>query len=117
MTWDWVARSIRAGNSFLCLGEFCKKGEKKLNSKVEEMQKLSSKIPEEFNMQEGALMPWGRYSLNWPRGEARPSAFRSFRYTKALVSLIKVYERVGRYEKKTEFSHRFLEIKGAVPSK
>ena len=121
MTWDWVARSIRAGNSFLCLGEFFKKGEKNrqksLNSKVEEMQKLSSKIPEEFNMQEGALMPWGRYSLNWPRGEARPSGFRSFRYTKALVSLIKVYERVGRYEKKTEFSHRFLEIKGAVPSK
>ena len=100
MTWDWVAPSIRAGNSFLCLGEFCKKGEKKLNSKVEEMQKLSSKIPEEFNMQEGALMPWGRYSLNWPMGEARPSGFRSFRYTKALVSLIKVYERGGRYEKK-----------------
>lgn len=45
-----------------------RKEKKKLNSKVEEMQKLSSKIPEEFNMQEGALMPWGRYSLNWPRG-------------------------------------------------
>jgi len=69
MTWDWVAWSIRAGSSFLCLGDFCKKGEKKnrqksLNSKVEEMQKRSSKIPEEFNMQEGALMPGGRYSPN-----------------------------------------------------
>ena len=29
MTWDSVARSIRAGNSFLCLGDFGKKGEKK----------------------------------------------------------------------------------------
>ena len=48
------------------------------------MQKRSSKIPEEFNMQEGALIPWGRYSLNWPRGEAWPSGFRSFKYTKAL---------------------------------
>ena len=61
-----------------------KNRQKSLNSKVEEMQKRSSKIPEEFNMQEGALMPEGRYSLNWPRGEARPSGFRSFRYTKAL---------------------------------
>lgn len=31
MTWDWVARSIRAGSSFLCLGDFCKKGEKKID--------------------------------------------------------------------------------------
>lgn len=61
-----------------------KNRQKSLNSKVEEMQKRSSKIPEEFNMQEGALMPGGRNSLNWPRGEARPSGFRSFRYTKAL---------------------------------
>ena len=61
-----------------------KNRQKSLNSKVEEMQKRSSKIPEEFNMQEGALIPRGRCSLNWPRGEAWPSGFRSFRYTKAL---------------------------------
>ena len=78
MTWDGVASSIRAGSSFLCLGDFCKKVEKNRqkssNSKVEEMQKRS--IPKQFNVQEGALMPRERYSLNWSRGQALLSGFK-----------------------------------------